>query len=104
MLILQPINQDGKLYAQDSKYIRIQLLLLSNPDDWFFQYTKPKYLNDFDHIFNGTLNYIIKRTFVPYFELHYEQAMSQLCEHLKSKYPRYNWEYDRGSVTADLKK
>lgn len=103
LLILQPINQDEKLYAQDSKYIKIQLLLLSPPDDWFFQYIKPKYLNGFNHIFDGTLHYIVKRTHVPYFEMDYDPAMSQLCEYLKAKYSEYEWEYDRGSITVDLK-
>ena len=103
LLILQPINQDEKLYAQDSKYIKIQLLLLSPPDDWFFQYIKPKYLNGFNHIFDGTLHYIVKRTHVPYFEMDYDPAMSQLCEYLKAKYSAYEWEYDRGSITVNLK-
>lgn len=105
LLMLLPENSTGELYAQDSRYIRIKLLLNSNPTDWFFSYTMPKYLDGFDFVVENGLEYIVRRTYVPYFELHYKKAMSQLYEHLTSKYPEYNWELDKGGrITIDLNK
>lgn len=104
LLMLLPINQNGQLYAQDSEYIKLELLLYEHPDEYFFAYTKPKYLNDFDFVIEDGNDLIIKRTRVPYFELNYKQAMFQLFNHLNSKYPEYDWKYDKGRIMTNLKK
>lgn len=93
LLMLFPVNSTGEPDFQGD-YIKIKLSIYQKLDDWFFSYAKPKYLSDFNFVVENGLEYIEKRTICSFLGLHYEEAMSQLYEHLVSKYPEYNWELD----------